>query len=81
MNHESSTNGNLYSQVLKVGGVTGLLSVMLACFLMWVVYQGQQKTIELQEKQIPILEDIRRGIATLTDLTRRRDSQAFHWEP
>jgi len=63
-------------KVLQAGGIAGLLAVMVTCFLMFVVWQGQQqmqsvhmqlldignKQLLEQENQTKILTDIRYAV-------------------
>lgn len=70
MDDKASAIG-LAGKVLQNGGVLGLIAVMGVAFLMLVVYQGQEKLIEIGTKQTDLLTDIRYAIRADKGMTFR----------
>lgn len=74
--------GGLYSQVLKTGGVVGLIAIMTVSFIMWVVYTGQKEAVhvhlqmvENQKEQTEILKDIRYSLKANNGVVFRNEPQ------
>lgn len=63
----------LYGKILSKEGITGLLLFMFASFLMGIIYQGQQKTIDKLDIQTEILKDIRYAIKAQGGIVFRND--------